>query len=214
MQNQNRDTQSELNHQSISLKPQFTCSQEAIDFLTEKLQLICFRHGKSIDEILLLAEQNLTYNSDMLEALSITRSLKFLRGQNERKARVEYFWKLPSSSWKCIEKIFFTDHYCQLTLEKLEIQTLKNTHIYINIQKDIEVQPGARRPIARTEGFSYQAWFKGNGGNIIRYCSPHDSHNQFHHKHDYTKIPPEVLKIEAGKWPHVSEFLDEIIMNY
>ena len=91
MQNQNRDTQSELNHQSISLKPQFTCSQEAIDFLTEKLQLICFRHGKSIDEILLLAEQNITYNSDMLEALSITRSLKFLRGQNERKARVEYF---------------------------------------------------------------------------------------------------------------------------
>lgn len=108
----------------------------------------------------------------------------------------------------------FTDHYCQLTLEKLEIQTLKNTRIYINIQKDIEVQPGARRPIARTEGFSYQAWFKGNGGNIIRYCSPHDSHNQFHHKHNYTKIPPEVLKIEAGKWPHVSEFLGEIIMNY
>ena len=24
----------------------------------------------------------------------------------------------------------FTDHYCQLTLEKLEIQTLKHTHLH------------------------------------------------------------------------------------
>jgi hypothetical protein len=35
-----------------------------------------------------------------------------------------------------------TDQYYQLKLDKLELKTLKGTVITINIEKDIEVQPG------------------------------------------------------------------------
>lgn len=91
MQNQKDYSSSELITQNFLLKPQFNSSQEAIDFFSEKLELICSNNGKSVQEFLYSAEQNLTYNPDMLKALSIARLIKSLRGQNERKARMEYF---------------------------------------------------------------------------------------------------------------------------
>lgn len=106
-----------------------------------------------------------------------------------------------------------TEHYYVMRIEKLELITTKGTSIQINIEKEVEVQPGGRKPVARTEGYSYQAWIKG-GNNLVRYCSPHKNHNQFHHKHDFTKNPAAIIQMEIDTWPHVSEFFDELINNF
>jgi hypothetical protein len=107
----------------------------------------------------------------------------------------------------------FTDQYYQLRIDKLELVTAKGTPIYINIEKDVEVQAGGSKDVARTVGYSYQAWIKG-GKNLIRYCSPHESHNKFHHKHDYQKDPNNPIPINGDSWPHINEFLDELIDNF
>ena len=107
----------------------------------------------------------------------------------------------------------FTDQYYQLRIDKLELMTSKGTSVYINIEKDVEVQEGGSKDVARTVGYTYQAWIKG-GNNIIRYCSPHETHNKFHHKHDFINQPNTVIQIGIDNWPHVNEFLDEIIYNF
>ena len=106
-----------------------------------------------------------------------------------------------------------TDQYYQLKIDKLELITSKGTVILVNIEKDVEVQPGAKKKIARTVGYSYQAWIKG-GNNLIRYCSPHETHNKFHHKHDYVNQPNKLIPIAHDQWPHVNEFFDELIHNF
>ncbi len=109
--------------------------------------------------------------------------------------------------------IKFTEYYYQLTLKNLELKTRKGTVVCINIEKDVEVRPGGTKQVARTEGYSYQAWLKG-GRNLVRYDSPHVNHNKFHHKHDYLYLPKDVLPVKNDEWPHVSEFFDEIINNF
>ena len=106
-----------------------------------------------------------------------------------------------------------TDQYYIMKIEKLELVTNKGTSVQVNIEKDVEVQPGVRKPVARTVGYSYQAWIK-VGNSLIRYCSPHESHNQFHHKHDLTQTPAALIRIGNDDWPHVNEFFDELINNY
>jgi hypothetical protein len=114
-----------------------------------------------------------------------------------------------------IEKI--TENYFELKLDKLEVRTKQGNIILVKIEKDVVVQPGAKKKIAKTYTYSYHCWVNGPGGvinNLIRYCSPHDEHNKFHHKHDFTVKPPLLLKIAADSWPHVSEFFDEIISTF
>lgn len=106
-----------------------------------------------------------------------------------------------------------TDQYYQLKLDKLELKTLKGTVITINIEKDVEVQPGGTKIVARTVGYTYQAWIKG-GNNLIRYCSPHETHNKYHHKHEYLKDPINPVPVGDDEWPHVNEFFDELIDNF
>ncbi len=106
-----------------------------------------------------------------------------------------------------------TDQYYILKLEKLELITIKGTSVQVSIEKDVEIQEGGRKPVAKTVGYSYKAWIKG-GKNLIRYCSPHDTHNQFHHKHDFTQDPPTVIRLNNDEYPHVSEFLSELINKF
>lgn len=109
--------------------------------------------------------------------------------------------------------IKFTENFYQLSLNKLELKSFKGTVIQVNIDKDVEVQEGARKKIARTYAYSYQSWIKG-GHSLLRYCSPHETHNQFHHKHIY-HLRGDVLEIiNDDSWPHVSEFLEELIHHY
>jgi hypothetical protein len=67
---------------------------------------------------------------------------------------------------------------------------------------------------AKTFNYSYNAWDPKTNKNLIRYCSPHLDHNKFHHKHDYTVDPDETNKIGNDEWPHVSEFLEEVLTNF
>jgi len=106
-----------------------------------------------------------------------------------------------------------TTHFYQMKLDHLQIKTFKANIVFVYISKDIEIQDGARKKISRTDAYTFQAWTK-NAGSLIRYCSPHQTHNKFHHKHDYTTKPETLIKIGDDQWPHVSEFFDEIIQNF
>ena len=109
-----------------------------------------------------------------------------------------------------------TENYYTLILERVELKTNEGKNIFVKIEKDIDVQAGVTRKIARTYRYSYNSWKKTdrNNANFIRYCSPHLDHNQFHHKHDFTVTPPTITKIRNDDWPHVSEFFDELISIY
>ena len=109
---------------------------------------------------------------------------------------------------------YITDNYYILELNRLEVLTLKGTKIFIKIEKDIYIKEGVRKKVAKLYAYSYHSWFKETNKNILRYCSPHEDHNKFHHRHDYTHDPMRTIKINEDEWPHVSEFLEEIIKNF
>jgi len=134
----------------------------------------------------------------------------YLRVHESVLKRYQSHFVTPSPKYSVIR---FTDQYYQIRIDKLELISAKGTYISINIEKDIEVQAGGSKDVARTVGYSYQSWLKG-GGNLIRYCSPHESHNKFHHKHDYMKDPINPIPVVNDEWPHVNEFFDELIDNY
>lgn len=124
----------------------------------------------------------------------------------------KYFVNLPITY--AIEKI--TANYYSLLIERLEVKTSNGNIVFIKLEKDVDVQPGVTRKIARTYGYSYNCWKKVGGlkTRLIRYCSPHLDHNKFHHKHDFTVNPSTVTKIGNDEWPHVSDFLDEVISKF
>ncbi len=107
-----------------------------------------------------------------------------------------------------------TENYYEMKISRLDIQTEKGTRLLVKIEKDILIKQGARRKQAKTSGYSYHAVDKSTDRNLIRYCSPHFDHNNFHHKHDYRKNPPLLIKIREEDVPHVSEFFDELIDNF
>lgn len=111
-----------------------------------------------------------------------------------------------------------TDNFYTLEIKKAELKTQKENIVFIKIEKDVEIEEGIRKKKARTYGYSYQCWRKlGNGTDesLIRYCSPHLNHNKFHHKHEDLAVPPQPILIKTGdEWPHVSEFLDEVIKRF
>jgi len=112
-----------------------------------------------------------------------------------------------------------TDNYYTLVLDRAEVRTQKGNTVFVKIEKDVEVQQGARKKIARTYGYSYHCWQKNGDGtdqNLIRYCSPHPDHNKFHHKHEYlaTSAQSKLIRIDDDEWPHVNEFLDEVIKRF
>jgi hypothetical protein len=108
-----------------------------------------------------------------------------------------------------------TENYLSLDVFGVRITTKKGNIIKVKIEKDAEVNTTTgKRPTAKTTDYSYHAYYS-DGRNIIRYCSPHPYHNQFHHKHDYIngKVNPPI-KIAPDDVPHVSEFFDELINHY
>ncbi len=116
-----------------------------------------------------------------------------------------------------------TDQYWTLTCKPLFLLTYKGNRIRVDIEKDIEIDPTVpNRPRARTFSYSYSAIRPGSA-NLIRYCSPHDDghlkgsapHHEFHHRHDFTKDPKgQITILGSDDWPHVSEFLDEVLRTF
>ena len=112
---------------------------------------------------------------------------------------------------------WLTEQYLILSVT-FHLKTSKGQRVRIDISKDVEVEalPGGKRH-ARTEAYSYNASI--GSGNLIRYDSPHDQnentpdHHKFHHNHDFTKTPPTIARVHDD-WPHVNEFLDEVLQRF
>ena len=106
----------------------------------------------------------------------------------------------------------WTPESYELNLRGLILRTNAGKSIEIKIEKSVELDTEYARPRARTFSYSYHALYaKPNARNLIRYCSPH-GHRPIHHKHVYhLNGTYDVIEVPERTWPHVSEFLDEVL---
>lgn len=86
--------------------------------------------------------------------------------------------------------------------------------IKLEIDKTAEVEVFSKgRETARTLTYSYNV--SDEKGNFFRYCSPHEDHRPYHHKHLYDPItriellPPDRVNEESV--PHIDEVIEEIL---
>jgi hypothetical protein len=111
----------------------------------------------------------------------------------------------------------FTDQYEALEIPSALLKTDAGNIVEIKIEKAVEIDPSGARKRARTLQYSYQAMLPSPDGRVlVRYDSPHKNHNQYHHKHIFDEHGNEsqIQRIEDDEWPHVSEFLEEVIVNF
>lgn len=114
-----------------------------------------------------------------------------------------------------------TDYFRVLRAENINFRTFNGNEIRVDIRKNVEVDPSnKKRPRARTYDYTYSASIP-NGEKLIRYCSPHEDvkpgapdHHQFHHKHIFKDGKEKIQKIADDEWPHVNEFLQEVLDSY
>ena len=84
----------------------------------------------------------------------------------------------------------------------------------LDIRKTAETKSyGRGLEVARTYSYRYAAYDK--LGCVFRYCSPHESHNIFHHKHVYDPLTRRELtpprRIGDDEYPHVHEIFEELL---
>ena len=68
----------------------------------------------------------------------------------------------------------------------------------------------------KTFSYSYLALYPNPlSRNLVRYCSPHE-HRKIHHKHvyDVDGIGFSVVEVSDRIWPHVDEFIDEMLEKF
>lgn len=86
--------------------------------------------------------------------------------------------------------------------------------IRLDVAKKLRILEGeASTAMVQTFAYAYNANVAGLG-NILRYCSPHDDHNEFHHKHTYDLLAGDrsgtVTEIDADSWPTLGEVFGEL----
>ena len=67
-------------------------------------------------------------------------------------------------------------------------------------------------PLVQTVEYSYNAALQGIG-NILRYDSPHPTHNQYHHVHRYDVLNNSAEKVEPigdDDWPTLGKVIEEL----
>jgi len=117
-----------------------------------------------------------------------------------------------------------TPNYLLLKCENILFTTYKGNRVRVDITKDVEIDDSIpKREQARTFGYSYNANRPGLG-NLIRYDSPDPAdeicraaipyHHRFHHKHEWTSGVEHILRISDDAWPHVDEFLGEVLSKF
>lgn len=109
----------------------------------------------------------------------------------------------------------WTPEFYELQLRNLVLRTANGNPVEIKIEKSVEVDTDYKRPRARTFSYSYHALTpKPNPRNLLRYCSPHE-HRPHHHKHVYRVDGTyDVSEVPETDWPHVSDFLDEVLATF
>lgn len=116
-----------------------------------------------------------------------------------------------------------TEFHHTLICEGIIFRTYRDTRVRVDVEKDIEIDPRVpQRARARTYSYKYSANQPG-GKKLIRYCSPHEdweeegsaAHHKHHHRHDFTKNPKgEITLLGNDGWPHVGEFLEEVLSSF
>ncbi len=103
---------------------------------------------------------------------------------------------------------------------KLRAKMIFAGGIRLHIEKDIAIQPGGRRQeaMAQTETYSYHVdRSTPDHRPIVRYDGPDERHPT-HHKHEFdlsTGLETQVLRIEDGEQPHISDVIrDEILARF
>lgn len=108
-----------------------------------------------------------------------------------------------------------TDQFYILRCENIVFITYSGTKIRVDIRKRVLIAERHGRSMARTFGYSYNANRPNpDGRTLIRYDSPHEDHNQFHHKHDFTLNPPRIIELGDDNYPHVGDFLKEALESF
>ena len=122
-----------------------------------------------------------------------------------------YSWRFTSTNVKYTHRQL-TDQWEQLEILSLMFKADRGQIVELKIEKDIEVDRSYQKPRAKTFAYSYQAKRVAPDNRIyFRFCSSHEDHNCFHHKHVFNINGTEqVIKIDDDKWPHVNEFFDEV----
>lgn len=129
---------------------------------------------------------------------------------------------LKKYQWRFLNSVsyvhtVFTDQHEELEIRNALVKTDSGSVVEIKIHKVLEIDISWAKKKVRTFEYSYQAKRPSPDGRIyIRYDSPHTDHNQYHHKHIFDKNgnETEILKISDDEWPHVTEFLDEVISRF
>jgi hypothetical protein len=111
-----------------------------------------------------------------------------------------------------------------IVLDELDIRDLGNGLIEIagdihcvggvrvTVNKLLEVKDPGPPTVVQTMSYNYAASVDGRGC-IFRHCSPHDSHSNFHHRHDYDVFGEDVdgaVTEVPGDWPTLGEFIGEL----
>lgn len=87
--------------------------------------------------------------------------------------------------------------------------------IYIDVEKRLAILGGdGAGAIIQTVDYSYNAYVR-NIGNIVRYDSPHDGHNEQHHCHRFDtfankEIRPPTFLPNEDDWPTLGEVIGEV----
>lgn len=86
--------------------------------------------------------------------------------------------------------------------------------ITINVRKQLKILSGTGAgAVIQTSGYSYNAFANGRG-IIVRYDSPHDDHNQFHHvhRHDYLGSWSEIdiEPLLESEVPTLADVIEEV----
>jgi hypothetical protein len=86
--------------------------------------------------------------------------------------------------------------------------------IRLDVAKKLRVLEGeGATATVQTFAYSYNANIVGLG-NILRYCSPHEDHNQFHHKHTFDVLAGDrsgtVTEVAEDDWPTLGQVFEEL----
>lgn len=109
-----------------------------------------------------------------------------------------------------------TPQALELEIKGLVLRRHNGNSVEFKIEKTAEVDISWARPRVKTFSYSYHAFYpKPLSRNLIRYCSPHE-HRKVHHKHVYgvDGINSAVVEVSDRIWPHVDEFINEVLESF
>ena len=115
-----------------------------------------------------------------------------------------------------------TDNYMSLECHDIMLTTYSGTKVRVDITKDVEIDDSnPRREQALTTWYSYNA-NQPRVGNLLRYDAPDPPasitamtppHHHHHHKHEWSAGVEQISLVPEDEWPHVDEFLHEVLSN-